>query len=56
MSVPFSVTVAGQIDFVIESLAPDSGAIVSVTVIGVIPPPSMTALLVIESSVPNGAN
>ena len=56
MSVPFSVTVAGQIDFVIESLAPDSGAIVSVTVIEVIPPPSITAVFTIDSAVPNGAN
>ena len=55
VSVPFSVTGTGLIDFVIFRFGALTAPIVSVTLIGVIPPPVIVAVLVISDSAANGA-
>ena len=54
VSVPFSVTGTGLIDFVIFRFGALTAPIVSVTLIGVIPP-VIVAVLVISDSAANGA-
>ena len=55
VSVPFYVTGNGLTDFVIFRFGALAAPIVSVTLIGVIPPPVIVAVLVISDSTANGA-